>query len=1083
MRRMLSSITGKLVFLGVLVVSSSALIAVISATGFNRVEEILSDLIDYEMDGVIQNAELGRRISLTLSEVSLYSRECTDTSTSGSSLSPTFASFDDLTKAIKNTQLRNTYASFTEAANALLNECEQLKEVQTALKQQETETEQNLFDLEQVIGKQLIEQTLLGKGTNHLDQLMVMVAGLKETSLLISRDVARYSRQSFAGDEHPADRVIAQLDDMGLRLQTMTSTSAEMENILGLLQTNLSNYRAELIQYFNKYQSLNSSVDQIHVYQQSLLLLLKHFDQQAQGRNEVVKQDLHQIISDSSLRVVILTAFIALITFFLLRKIVRSSIREPLEQLLALINQIKLRIKPEGMDQRSDEWGVISSHLIEMSHELNSSQAQLLKSQERLDVAIKGTNAGLWDWNLETNQVYFSKRWKGMLGYQEDELEDSIESWQKLVDPQQLVTVQRQINHYLAGDSSRLVIEYRLKHKNGHWVDVLSRGKLAESSEGKRRLIGTHIDITSRKEAERELLRIEKDQRTLIEALPDIILRIDTNGRNLFVSENIVEIYFSRPDEYIGKTFSELAFPEVFCRELDQLINIVSHEQQEHELEAELTGPDGTKTLNWKLTPDLDTQGEVRSILAVVRDITELKRNQAQLEHIAHYDVLTGLPNRALLADRMTNAMAQAVRRQRQLALVYIDLDGFKEVNDNHGHVAGDHLLQTVSYRLKKVLRDSDTLARLGGDEMVAVLTDLPDQKSCADTLQRLLASVAHPVRIDDLELHVSASMGVTFYPQDEHLDADQLLRQADQAMYEAKRAGKNRYHYFDAEHDRVLRDDCETIEGIRQALVKHEFELYYQPKVEMVTGFVSGVEALIRWNKDDQVLRPAQFLPAVNDHQVGIDIDHWVIATAIKQAAEWYKQGIDLPVSINVSAAQLQQSDFLTVLKKCLADNPELPPQNIELEILESGALIDTLHTSSLLKDCAEFGVTVALDDFGTGYSSLSYLKNLPVNTLKIDQSFIRGISESSDDKVILTAILGLAQAFKLHVIAEGVETIDHGKLLIEAGCHFAQGYVIARPMPAVDIADWLKSWQIPDEWHRAALSAEPQLRRMPAC
>ena len=1078
MRRMLSSIAGKLVFLGVLVVSSSIMIAVISATGFSRVEEILSDLVDHEIDGVIKNAELGRRISLTLSKVSQYSRECSDSSISGSKVGLSLSEFPDLSKAVPNIALRDTYVSFVESTETLIEECEQLRESQSVLKLQENKTEQNLLELEQVIGEELIEQTLQGKSINHLDQLMAMVAGIRESTLLVSRDIARYSRQNFENSQRSRDLVIRQIDDMSLRLQTMTASTDGMEQILTQLLVNLHDYRRQLTQYFDHSQKLNTSVDLIHGQQEVLLALLQHFDQQAKGRNEVIKGDLRSIISDYSLNVLVLTAFIALLTFFLLRRIVRGSIREPLDHLLGLIDEIKLRMEPKQLDHRNDEWGVISSHLVEMSHELKSSQSQLLKSQERLDIAIKGTNAGLWDWNLETNNIYFSKRWKAMLGYQVDELEDSIETWEKLVDPEQKKAVLREINRYLAGESGRLRMEYRLRHKDGHWVEVLSRGRLTENTEGQRRLIGTHIDITSRKVAELELRRSEKNQRTLIEALPDIILRLDVYGRNLFVSENITDIFFPKPTDYIGKNYRELGYPELFCSELENIIALVCSEKQSHELEFDLAGPEGTKSLNWKLTPDLNDQNDVRSVLAVVRDITELKRNQQQLERIAHYDVLTGLPNRALLADRMTHAMAQALRRQHQLALVYIDLDGFKEVNDNHGHVAGDHLLQTISYRLKKVLRDSDTLARLGGDELVAVITDLPDKKSCIDTLMRLLAAVAQPVQSDDLELNVSASMGVTFYPQDEELDADQLLRQADQAMYEAKRAGKNRYHFFDAAHDRVVRDDCETIERIKTALSSKEFELYYQPKVDMTSGEVKGVEALIRWNKGDQILPPAQFLPAVHDNQVGIDIDHWVIATAIEQASEWYKAGINLPVSINVSAAQLQESDFLDVLKQCLASCPDLPPENVELEILESGALIDTLRTSSLLKDCAAFGVTVALDDFGTGYSSLSYLKNLPVNTLKIDRSFIRGITENSDDKVILSAILGLARAFKLQVIAEGVESIEQGQLLIDAGCMYAQGYIIARPMPSSAIPQWIKSWSVPEVWEETSLYSKPVLR-----
>ncbi|MEW8585058.1 MAG: EAL domain-containing protein, partial [Candidatus Thiodiazotropha sp.] len=349
----------------------------------------------------------------------------------------------------------------------------------------------------------------------------------------------------------------------------------------------------------------------------------------------------------------------------------------------------------------------------------------------------------------------------------------------------------------------------------------------------------------------------------------------------------------------------------------------------------------------------------------------------------AHYDALTGLPNRVLLGDRLRQTMLQASRRDTQLALVYLDLDGFKEVNDDYGHDVGDRLLVTLADRMKNAVREVDTLARLGGDEFVALLADLPDVDTSLPWLQRLLHAIAEPVHDEVGLLQVSASLGVSFYPQAEPIDADQLLRQADQAMYQAKLAGKNRYHLFDAVQDRDLRGQHESVERIRAALAKREFVLHYQPKVDMRRGRVIGVEALIRWQHPEEgQLYPGSFLPTISDHPLMLELGDWVIESALEQIVDWRAAGIALPVSVNVDAMQLDQADFIDNLRAALARHPQVQPGDLELEVLETSALEDITRVSQIMRDVQALGVGFALDDFGTGYSSLTYLKRLPIQT-----------------------------------------------------------------------------------------------------
>jgi diguanylate cyclase (GGDEF)-like protein/PAS domain S-box-containing protein len=462
-----------------------------------------------------------------------------------------------------------------------------------------------------------------------------------------------------------------------------------------------------------------------------------------------------------------------------------------------------------------------------------------------------------------------------------------------------------------------------------------------------------------------------------------------------------------------------------------------------------------------------DGQGNTQQYVALFSDITGIKEHQRQLEHIAHFDALTNLPNRLLLADRLKQAMAQAQRREQQLAVAYLDLDGFKSVNDRYGHDVGDQLLVHLATAMKDTLREGDTLARLGGDEFVAVLIDLESVANCLPLLTRLLAVAGAPVQVGAVVLQVSASIGVTFYPQAHEMEADQLLRQADQTMYQAKLAGKSRYHVFDADLDSSLRVHHESLERIRLALAQGEFVLHYQPKVNMRRGQVIGAEALIRWQHPDKgLLSPATFLPVIEDHPLAVEVGEWVIDTALRQIDAWRAAGLDLKVSVNVGARQLQQGDFVQRLQAILARHPKVNPGSLELEVLETSALADMEQVSHVIESCHQMGVKFALDDFGTGYSSLTYLKRLRVALLKIDQSFVRDMLDDPDDLAILEGVIGLAAAFKREVIAEGVETVAHGTALLHLGCELAQGYGIARPMPAEQMPLWASTWQPDEVW-----------------
>jgi len=475
---------------------------------------------------------------------------------------------------------------------------------------------------------------------------------------------------------------------------------------------------------------------------------------------------------------------------------------------------------------------------------------------------------------------------------------------------------------------------------------------------------------------------------------------------------------------------------------------------------------DGTvRQVEVHATPIRSRQREL--LFSIVHDITQQVEQQRHLEHYAHYDALTNLPNRVLMSDHLQLAMQQARRHGSELVLAYIDLDGFKAVNDNHGHDIGDRMLVAVAARVRQMLREVDTLARLGGDEFAAVLVDMESDHGHVPVLRRILEAASAPVRIGELELSVSASIGVTLYPQESEIDADQLLRQADQAMYQAKLEGKNRFHLFDARQDRLLRGVHETLEAIQVGLREDQFELYYQPIVNLRSGELLAAEALIRWRHPRKgLLLPEDFLPVVEGSALSIELGEWVVEQALTQMARWQEHGLEVACHINIGVHHLQTADFLSRLERLLARHPAVAPSRIKLEVLETVALEDVEHVTSLILAAEKLGIQFALDDFGTGYSSLSYLRRLPVQALKIDRSFVRGMTEDQADRVMLEGILGLARLFRREVVAEGVETVRAGELLTRMGCEVAQGYGIARPMPADQLPQWFREWQPDPSW-----------------
>jgi diguanylate cyclase (GGDEF)-like protein/PAS domain S-box-containing protein len=461
-----------------------------------------------------------------------------------------------------------------------------------------------------------------------------------------------------------------------------------------------------------------------------------------------------------------------------------------------------------------------------------------------------------------------------------------------------------------------------------------------------------------------------------------------------------------------------------------------------------------------------DETGQIIRHIGVITDIGPLRAAQEQLERLTHFDALTELPNRRLLTEQLQQSCALARRDSQLLAVIFMDLDGFKAINDHFGHVTGDKLLIAIAQRLRQVVRAGDTVARLGGDEFALIIHGLPNMDELEQVANRILTLAAASIEIDGRQHVLSASLGITVFPFD-NADPETLLRHADQAMYQSKQSGRARYHLFDAEQDLLAHSRRQMLDRLRDALAEEEFELYYQPKVNLRSGKVIGVEALLRWRHPERgLVAPGEFLPLIEHDDLIIGIGEWVVRAALAKITEWTAAGLDLPISVNIAARQLQRADFIDCLHGCLADYPDAPYGSLELEILESAALENTAHVRDVINTCQRLGVGFALDDFGTGYASLSYLRDIPADVLKIDQCFVRDVLEDTDDLTLIDGIISLANAFRRIVVAEGVETPEQGVLLMRLGCDIAQGYGIARPMPAHEIPGWVANYHPDPQW-----------------
>ncbi|HEX2530262.1 MAG TPA: EAL domain-containing protein [Burkholderiaceae bacterium] len=672
--------------------------------------------------------------------------------------------------------------------------------------------------------------------------------------------------------------------------------------------------------------------------------------------------------------------------------------------------------------------------------------------RQRLERALKASNSGWWDWERQTGEIYYSPRWWQMLGYEVDAYPPNTELWRRLAHPGDAERIDRMLDEAFKGGHDSAETEVRLLHKDGHYVPILARCFIQRDAAGRVKCVsGTNVDITERKKNEERL----RQAAIVFETTRESVIVTDGERRIVMVNPAFTEISGYTEHEIIGQPASILnptQRPEEAYAGIWETARASGYWQ----------GEIWSRRKNGEIYPELlsmtavrDDAGGIKNYVAVLTDISRLKASETKLAFLAHHDPLTRLPNRLLVMSRLEHAIDMAARENARLALLMLDLDRFKDVNDSFGHGTGDELLQQVATRLATYVRDVDTVSRLGGDEFAIVLETIEQPEDAARIANEIILGLSAPWPLSNgVEVRIGVSIGISIFP-DHGVTTNELMQQADAALYQAKTEGRGCFRYFSENLTRGARERIELEARLHRAIGNGELRVHYQPQIDIASGRIVGAEALVRWQDPQHgLIPPNRFIPIAEATGLINEIAEWVLRETCLQGRRWIDAGLPrLTLGVNLSPRQFLHGDIGDTVAKMLAETG-FPATCLELELTESALMEREAEAVEILNRLRALGVRLAIDDFGTGYSSLAYLKRFPLDVLKIDKRFVDDIPHDGDDMEIAAAIVAMGHSLGLKVLAEGVERADQLAFLRQKGCDTYQGYLTSAPVPAAAFA-----------------------------
>ena len=690
-------------------------------------------------------------------------------------------------------------------------------------------------------------------------------------------------------------------------------------------------------------------------------------------------------------------------------------------------------------------------------------EQKLQETTEQLQLILEGGHLGFWDWNIATGEVQRNIIWAEMLGYTYDEIQQTTQQWEDFVYHEDRDRAWLSIYNALEGKTPYHELEYRMLHKDGSIRWILDHASIVQRDKNGKplRMSGTHTDITHLKELEEQLRERERFFQLLAQINPVGIYRTNPEGQCIFVNPRWCEIVGLTEQQALGDGWTQALMPED-RNKVHEKWRLSVNENRPFSLEYRFQQPN--RTVTWVYGQAVVIQDETGKILGYVgtlTDITERKTIEEHINQLAFYDSLTKLPNRRFLRDRIKHGIDVYQRTNNRLAILMMDLDKFKPVNDTLGHAAGDELLKQVGSRIKARLRAIDMVARLGGDEFVVLIESLEQDEQAAHIANAILQTLSQPFTINTYQVTISTSIGIAIYP--EHgSNLDDLMDNADTALYHAKEQGRNCFAYFSEILTQRARDRIALETRLRNAIEQQQLRVYLQPQVDINNGQLVGAEALVRWfDPVEGMIPPDHFIPIAEETGLILALGEWVLKETCRVGKAWLDQGLPpITLAVNVSPYQFRRCN-INLLVMDILEETGFPADYLELEITESGLMENQEHAMSILNSLRNQGVKLAIDDFGTGYSSLAYLKYFPLDILKIDKAFIKNIPDSQDDIAITSTIIAMAHYLGFKVLAEGVETQEQLLFLTQHHCDMYQGYLCSKPLPTKEFENLLKEYQ----------------------